>query len=450
MNLSRLTAPYFFRKNNCSTFLTYLQEAESNQWKSPKEIRAIQQRKLQRLLESASQHVPYYRRLFQEQGIDLRKWDESLFEKIPLLTKLIIQKEENTLLAEGVDRGQLLSKQSSGSTGVPTKVYLDTDRAHHSWAYNLRHNRWAGYDWGCRVGSLWGTPDHAVSDDVPKGWKERSVRTLKDTITGRIRELYLNPFNYSEEEMADYVQRLQEFRPHILLGYSNSLHALAQFVQARGVSVRVSRGIITGGETLLPEARHALEEVFHSRVYDRYGTREVDIIASECEQGQLHLNEDNLLVEILPEPGLETGGRVVVTDLNNFVMPLIRYDLGDIASFSPEPCRCGRGLAVLSRVQGRYSEHFKTRDGRIISGYWFNILVRKIPGLQKYQVRQTDYEAFRFLLVCDPLPEPEAIRRMEEEVRELFGSSSTFDIQFVEDIPTAGTGKYHYLISEVR
>ena len=146
--------------------------------------------------------------------------------------------------------------------------------------------------------------------------------------------------------MDQFAETLISFQPNILLGYSNSLYFLAKHFSENDIQGVHLRGIICGGETLTPEARKLLESVFKAKVFLRYGSREFDIIASECDHGGLHVNDDNLLVEVLKEPGKKTG-RILVTDLNNYAMPLIRYDTEDIASTISGSCPCGRGLSLL-------------------------------------------------------------------------------------------------------
>lgn len=446
MKLVHLTAPWFFRRGGCGDFIRYLEETERNQWKSPEEIHEIQWEKTKQILLHASRKVPYYRSLFQRTGLDPQLTKREEFSRIPLLTKEIIRDNEDAFFSEGTVKEKLVLKQSSGSTGVPTKIYLDHDRAMHSWAYNLRHNRWAGLDWGCRVGSLWGGPDHQPPEAKLQG---RSLREIMiDYLAGNIREVYLNPFHHSEAEIDHFIRKLRVFRPQILLGYSNSLYFLAQYFRDNRVKGIHPRGIICGGETLLPEARELLQQVFCCKVFLRYGTREADIIASECEEGRLHLNDDNLLIEVHGEPG-DSQGSVLMTDLNNRVMPLIRYDLGDIAELDSRKCPCGRGLSVLKSIQGRKSELFKTRDGRRISGLWFNKLARSIQSVRKYQLRQKDYEHFEVLLAVDSPPSQAEIDHFRQEIQGVFGESCVINIQYVDDIPKAGSGKFHFLISDV-
>ncbi len=449
MGLAKLVAPWFLRRAGHGEYLRYLQEAEALQWRSPQEIQQVQWQRLQRLLDHAREKVPYYSKLFATHQFRAGSFQSRAdLSRIPVLTKTDIQQNEDALIAAGIDKATLTWRRSSGSTGKPTKIYLDTDRGNHSWAYNTRHNRWAGLDWGSRVGSMWGLPINPP-DSEPSGLRGRWQGWMSHAM-GIPREEYLNPYEYSDAEMQRFVERLVRFQPDVLLGYTNSLYFLAKYVHAAGVRGIHPRGIICGGEALHAEGRQLLESVFDSKVFLRYGSREADIIASECEHGRMHVNDDNLLVEVLTESG-EAFGRVLVTDLWNFVMPLIRYDLEDVASWADGPCPCGRGLSILAGVEGRKSEMFRTQDGRTVSGLWFTSFMREIPELSRYQVHQTGYKTFRIRIVTDSDRPPEEILRPAiVQIKGRFGEDTAIQITREVEIRQVGTGKFRFLISDVR
>jgi phenylacetate-CoA ligase len=293
---------------------------------------------------------------------------------------------------------------------------------------------------------MWGLPFNPL-DSEGSGLR-RKWQSWMSLAMGNPREVYLNPYEYSDHEMRRFVERLVRFQPDVLLGYTNSLYFLAKHVQAAGIRSIRPRGIICGGEPLHPEGRLLLESVFHSKVFLRYGSREADIIASECQHGRMHVNDDNLLVELLTDPG-EVFGKVLVTDLWNFAMPLIRYDLEDFASWADGTCPCGRGLSILAGIEGRRSEMFRTQDGRMVSGLWFTSFMREIPELKRYQVHQTGYRTFRIRIVTDPnLPPEEVLRPAISQIRSRFGEDTSIEIIRETEIKQVGTGKFRFLISD--
>lgn len=449
MNLARLVVPLYLRRAGYGDYLRYLREAEANQWRSPQEIERLQFRKLERLLRHAAAEVPYYSEVLR--GIDLAsiRTREDL-RQIPILTRAHLQNNLEALLARGVDKDRLIRKASSGSTGSPTTVYLDRERSLRSWAYNTRHNRWAGFEWSCKLASMWGLPTAArVEAEVQTSWLSKQWKTARAWASGEPREVYLSPFQHTPEEMEQFARALLRFKPDVLLGYTNSLIEFAGFLQKRGIRGVRARAIIAGGEVLTQDLRQLLEEVFGGRAFRRYGSRELDILASDCEQGRLHLNDDHLVVEILRHPG-ESFGRVLATDLHNYAMPLIRYDLEDVASPLEGQCPCGRGLTMLTNIEGRKSEMFKTEDGKLISGLWFTTFMREISELRNYQVHQTGYKAFQIKIVTEStLPKEELLAPAIAQIKSRFGEDTVIDVVRVAEIPKVGTGKFRFLISDL-
>jgi len=167
MNICRWTAPWFLRMGGYGAVVGLIKEAEANQWKSRDELKDIQWRKLKRLLEHCAHHAPYYQAMFREHGIhpeDIHGFED--FSRIPVVTKQIIQEQGDEMLAKGVKKETLASKATSGSTGDPLITYMDQQRIYHAWAYNLRFNRWAGYEWGAKVASYWTMYDTREPEDI--------------------------------------------------------------------------------------------------------------------------------------------------------------------------------------------------------------------------------------------------------------------------------------------
>ena len=177
----------------------------------------------------------------------------------------------------------------------------------------------------------------------------------------------------SEGDMKNYVKIINKEKPKIIEAYVQSIYEFARFIRNNDLEVFSPRGIITSAGTLYPEMKELIEEVFHTKVYNRYGSREVGDMACSCEKDEgLHLNIFNQYVEILNDklelckPG--EIGKVYVTTLNNYSMPLIRYDIGDMAiPAKNEQCSCGRGLPLIEKVVGRTGSMIKTKKGVFIN-----------------------------------------------------------------------------------
>jgi phenylacetate-CoA ligase len=197
-----------------------------------------------------------------------------------------------------------------------------------------------------------------------------------------------------------------------------------------------------------------IEEVLGCKVTNRYGCEEVSLIACECERHQgLHVNADGVYVEILRDgrparPG--EAGSVIVTDLTNRAMPLLRYQVGDVAVMSERTCPCGRGLSLLERVEGREADYVVTAAGELISGISLTEnFALEVPGIAQLQIIQETVRHFLFRVVRGPEFGPDSLQRIKSLVVQRFGTGVTFQCEYVERIPQEPSGKYRFCISRV-
>ena len=178
------------------------------------------------------------------------------------------------------------------------------------------------------------------------------------------------------------------------------------------------------------------------------------LIASECEKHDgLHINAENLIVEIVKEDGTyakegETG-RIIVTDLHNYGMPFIRYEIGDIAVFTGRKCSCGRGLPVIEDVVGRSLDMIKTPEGKIVPGEFFPHLMKEFKEIIKFQVVQKTLEDLQIKMVTTTELSDGSRRRLDREVRRVLGNKINVSYERVDDIPLTSTGKYRVTISRI-
>ena len=211
------------------------------------------------------------------------------------------------------------------------------------------------------------------------------------------------------------------------------------------------RGIVSSAETLTPEMRKVIEETFHCKVLNRYGSREVGLIASECDkQSGLHINYDNIHIELVDSHHKPVSdgcsGNILVTDYYNKAMPLIRYELGDVGVMSTKQCECGRGLPLLEKVVGRKSDFFKTRDGRLVHGEYFTHLFYGVAGVKQFQVVQTKVDEVIINLAQSKLVDLTAIK---SSINDKLGGDIDIVVNLVDKIPPSASGKYLFVRSEV-
>ncbi|HBI46016.1 MAG TPA: hypothetical protein DDY78_24645 [Planctomycetales bacterium] len=426
--------------------LRFEREFERTQFLPPEEIRRLQLARLRSLLFHASDNCPFYQRRFEQAGFApglLRNLED--LRALPPLEKRDIQEHGADMVARNWPRSDLIRNQTGGSTGTPVTFFLSGARKCSRAAATLRHNRWAGWEVGDKAAVIWGAPQDRPAD----GWRSRFRNAL-------LREpMWLDAGCLTEERMVEFHHALHRVRPHIIQAYARAVVMFARFLQARGLTAYQPHSIVTSAEILEKEDRDLLEQVFRCPVYNRYGCREVSVVASECSaHAGLHVMAEGLYLEIETPNGPAAPGEmgaVLVTDLLNGAMPLIRYRIGDMAAWADGPCPCGRGLPRLERVAGRVTDFLVGADGRLVSGVFLaTYVVAQRPSLGQVQIRQHTAGAVVYRIRpgrdFDPIADGEYLR---EATRRRLGAGAVCEWEAVDEMPAEASGKFLFSRSTV-
>jgi len=417
----RRRAIQLYQRATGRRFLERLDELNRTQWLSKDELFELQRDKLHRLLEYAYEHVPYYHHSFDRAGFhpDDVLTSLSALQKIPILTKSIIRKNLNDLLTTEPQRREQMSRLTTGgSTGHPLVFMQDNDFRDYVTADIHRHLGWASWELGQPHAYIWG-----ASFEVETATAVR-VRLMNWALNRFVTNAYI----LSEESMSAFAAQVRRRRPRILFGYPSSVYRFAEFARARGWDDIKFDAIFSSAEVLYPAQRRLIEQVFDGRMFDRYGTRELGGICCECQaHTALHVSIENVYVEILrdldgdelAQPG-ETG-HIVVTNLNNYGMPFIRYSVEDMGAWSSiENCPCGRGLPLMDLVQGRRVDMFKTKDGRAVWGGFASPLFG-MDGVKQFQLVQKSLDRVVARIVRDGELAQDRLAQIERTVKLALG-----------------------------
>jgi phenylacetate-CoA ligase len=415
-----------------------LADLERTERDDPQSLRDLQWVKLTALLEHACASVPYYRLLFASVGLrprDITSLDD--LRRLPVLTKETLRDRPQDLKATGV-RGPLVERRTSGSTGIPLVVYVHPYTRDAWAAAALRAQRW----WGLNVGR------REVKLINPRG---KPGATL-------LKQYWL--MNHSEFSVFELdIDTLDRLRHHVrraccevLAGYPSALSYFAQHVAARGGGRDLRlRAIFTTGEMLYPDQRNLLQETFGCPVVNEYGSSECGFMAGECPSGGLHIAAENILLEFVP---VSAGSgsehtEIVVTDLNNYAMPLIRYRIGDLGS-PGGPCACGRALPTLALRVGRSEDLVTLPDGRKIDGAVFGAAVEDLVrrGVAVRQFRAIQHAPDRVeVLIVTANPRHPALERLRDDLETMLGGALTVVVTPVEHVPVEASGKLRRFVS---
>lgn len=402
---------------------------------------------LSKLLEYAKVHIPYYRGLLSNYS-----YNGSNFYELPILTKAIIRENFESLKSDELASRRYYFNTSGGSTGKPLQIIQDAEYVEWREATKLFFNRqFLGIE--PVVTSqvvLWGS-----STDI-----EKEINTKKKKLTTRQKLLniiqrektFLNSFKMTKEDLHKYVDAIDRKKPMLIHSYAGSLYQLAKFVKDNNLSIHSPQKIHTSAETLRQFMRDLIEEVFNCKVYDFYGSREVGAIAGECAKGKIHIFNFNNYLEVVDknnrpvQPGAE--GRILITTLHNYSMPLIRYEIGDTAILGT-PCNCGYNLPTLERITGRIKDHFITREGTLVDGGYFTRQFYFRNWVDEFQVLQTDWEKIDIYYVPIGKPVEEEKAEIDEKIKEAMGDKCEITWHQVEEVPRTPQGKLLYTRSLV-
>ncbi|HET6783857.1 MAG TPA: phenylacetate--CoA ligase family protein, partial [Pseudoxanthomonas sp.] len=391
--------------------LAYLREYEQSQWRTLEQTEALQWQKLQGLVRHCWEQVPYYRELWPTLGINAPDDIASPadYARLPVLTKPEIRANFDKLIAPAYRDG-LLYKTTGGSTGEPLRFGYTRESYERRLSIMWRGYGWAGARLGQRTLYLWGTP---------VGAQKRKDRMYHAAFN----RYMLNAFEMTEERMAEYADAVDRFRPETIVSYVAPIVKLAEWLIANDRRIHRPQRILGAAESLHESQRKIIEQAFGCPAYNTYGCREFMLIAAECEhRGGLHVNADHLKVEL--GGSADTGpSDVIVTDLHNFGMPLLRYANGDLATAGAGSCACGRGLPLLASVDGRKLDALRTPDGRFVPGEYIVYAFLYATGIKRYQVVQKRLDAFEIRLVRDRDFDSSAIDLVRGELRKVVGDS---------------------------
>ena len=423
----------------------YRQFLEDSQYWPKEKLLEFQWQELKKLLRHSYEQAPYWQEIFKNLGItseDIKSYSD--FQKLPIIKKEDIRANKQEMIARNY-LGKTWAKATGGSTGVPLE--FDYTRESYDWrvAVSKRGYSWAGCEDGVKQAFIWGV---AIG-------KTPFLNRIKEGIHHKIlRQRYFNCFEFDEKKMAWVLKELNSYKPEIIVSYTNPLYNFTKFAKQDGGIQFRPKAIISAAEKLHEFQREEIRDTFGCEVFNTYGCREFMLIASECEKHKgLHINVENLFVEIIREDGTPAKagemGDIVITDLHNYGMPFIRYRIGDMAIVSDRPCSCSRGLPMIEDVIGRSLDMIKTPEGRLVAGEFFPHLMRLFKGIKQFQVIQKKVDSIIIKIVKDDLFDNRRLEFVQHEIRNVLGQNINIDIQFVDEIPLTATGKFRVTISEI-
>ncbi|MDF1544726.1 MAG: hypothetical protein P1R58_06445 [bacterium] len=407
------------------------------QYLPPHRLEQVRIERFKKLALRAIDNSKYYHQRLSEQRELIEKMQSlEQLSLLPLLTRDDLQQHYKEILCP-VDN-TVYADSSGGSTGSPVNFYHDRDYQMFARGLHLLFMSWIGVSYGDRTGIFWG---------ADRDFKEASFREKLDARIDRI--MALNSFNVDEISMDSFLRQLEQFNPTYIYGYASSLALAAERINQLKLTGIRPKAVRSSAEMLYESQRQVIEQAFGTKVYNFYGSREINNLAAECAAHEgMHVMASGRIIEVVDDNGQPVPdgeqGNLAVTDLTNLSFPFIRYLTGDMGTLKSESCSCGISYPLLAGLAGRSSDIISF-NGLHIHGEYFTHLFYAQPLVKQFQVIQeeADLLVIKIVLRSGELDTQPLLNQITEKV----GPSVRIEIEFVDSIPPLKSGKFRFTIN---
>lgn len=425
------------------------------QFKSFDEISEINWEKRKSLVRYAYFNVPFYNYKYKKAGFhpdDLHNPED--FYKIPLLTRKEIRENLNYMISDKEDIRNMVLVGTGGTSGMPLYLYKPKQDNGTGYALGLRMLEW----WGVKPIVNYATAYRVVnhSDEIIKTKKNVFDSIIKLLRNWLQKQIQIDASFMASIHIEDFINKIRKSQPEYIVGYVGAIDEIAKYLLEHNINLGYKlKAIWTTAAPLSKSTRFNIERSFKAPVFDQYGSIEVPFLAAECTQKTgLHFFYDARHIEFLDNKEYPTmpdvPGNVVVTDLENFSFPIIRYVNGDIGSWSKQKCNCGINLPLINNIQGRISDRVLLADGSSISGEFlttiFDDYADQINGFQVHQ--RSLYKVEIKVIMVNDANFNDLKLKIIENLKKLHNGLIEFDFILVSEIPHFG-GKLKYVINDL-
>lgn len=423
-------------------YMRFINFLRRSQWWDRKRLEQYQLVKLKQLLRHAYKNVPYYTNLFMKLHL-MPDEITSLadLKKLPLLTKEDIINNFDMLIDKTVKTGSIKIETTSGSTGKPMQCPIDL-RYLFTWAaFEQRYCDMMDIDFRHKYISLWSRP--FIGKKIENFYLYEPL----------IRRLSLSTAPHHFSDLDKYLLLIRQFQPYYIRGNPSMLYQLACYAQEKGVNDISFSCFMSSFENIYPYQREVIERQFKCKIFSWYACQERVVSAIECSTHEgMHIEMEKAILEIVGENGenLPDGesGRIIVTAFHNYAMPFIRYEIGDIASISPQICSCGRGLPLLKSFDGRNNEVIQY-NRKFVYSATLSVLLSRFTNIKECQFMQEYLDEITIFIVKRQGYTDRDSQELVQALRKIIGEELKVVIQFVTNIPRTRMGKFPLVVSKI-
>ena len=390
------------------------------------------------MLVHAQATVPHYQQAFAAAGFQAHRFlSLDQMPEIPILSKLEFREQGGSLRSDRYTADQLVEYRTGGTTGAPVS-FAQTQRAidQKDACVDALHAR-MGWLLGHRAAYLWGAEQDAPA---PTGDPLRRMKRAAEAwIDGGA---WLVSGAVDDERIRKQVAALREHEPDVVQAYPSIADAAAKWMLANNTYLDIPRFLLSA-EPTYDDQRERIERAFRTEVFTFYGARELGWLALECpEHHRLHVNTAGAYVE-------EADGRILVTDLINDAMPLIRYELGDRGRMARGRCACGDPRPVIDAIEGRLGDTFVLPSGKRIPLALSDTLNRQLrrEAVLEAQLVQTAPDALTIRYVPGANFTDEHLGNFQMHLDELFCEELRITNERVDRLSPEPNGKVRWCIA---
>ena len=415
----------------------YREELERSQYFSECALAELQDERLRSLVRHCYDNVPYYAKLFRELRLapsDFRTTSD--LPKLPLLAKETVQSQPGQFYAQNYTNTPAEIVSTSGTTGTTLRIRVDTEGRRKNYAFFSRFKSWTGVGPSGRTATFAGRTIVPVKSQRPPFWRHNLAAHT----------ILFSSYHLSEKNIPAYLAKLCDWDPHLIDSYPSSVEALARYALAYGVRAPHPRAIVTSSETLRTQQREAICKAFATRVFDQYGGAEQVCFISQCEAGSYHIHPEYGVTEFIPDEASDpkSACRIVATGFTNMAMPLLRYDIGDLAVPGGTPCSCGRKFRTVEEIIGRADDIIRTPDGRRVGR--LDPVFKGLQTIRKAQIVQEDLRHILVRVVPGEGFRPGDLDSIRYELEKRLGRDVEYTFKLMEEIPVGAGGKFRAVL----
>lgn len=374
---AKMISPPIFRIMGIDIFSyrRWLEDAEK--W-TLQERNAWRLQRLGDLIEHCWDHVPFYRELWSEHGVKIRR-PRSLEDlaEFPVVSRDKFREYRDRIVADNLKTIPYKTDSTGGTTGSP--LIYNHDLALHALRYGFVLIGWhfARYNYGDEVCTIAGgslIPGQSTLRNRARNWLERNHGVSCVGMNDQVAQSCKN--------------MIQRYRPVIIQGYPSMIAEFCDVIKQKNYSFRSLKAVITTAEMLYPHYRKQIEDTLGVPVFDHYGCNDGGLLSYECEHHNgFHYNDLESVIEVI-EPDAAGSGPLVITNLWNRSMPFVRYENGDQIALSKDQCTCGRVYPLIKSVDGRTGDILRFANGRSLGAPGLTLIFQKLP-IDGWQVVQT-------------------------------------------------------------